>query len=478
MTSESPQAFVIGPTLVDIYFIGKATRLDRNAPVPLIDTTHQLVGAGGAANTAVTLARLGLPTGFVTAIGEGPEQSQIIKCLDEPNLRLCACFIKDYKNPVKTRVFTETHQLVARFDAHTDELKVEDHICDTFGRAAMGNGPEHPKVILISDYGNAVVTEEVLTAVFRYAQEQSIPIVADPAIRRMQLYKNCHIIMTTAAQACEYTRCADYAQAANKLYNELRPKYLFLTLGAEGALLYDNSLHPRHYPALPAVQRSSCGCGDATVAALTYAVATQMPIDDAAKYAVAAGAAEVEVFGAVPVGAHDVFRKMLHYEGSTGKILTRYDAKRIRDSARTAGLRFGVTPGIFDLMHSGHMELLSQARDACDFLLVLLNTDESAEHIKRKPNNSEVLRANMLASLPYVDAVMLFNTSAPFDEVRSLAPDFFFKGSDYTFDNTPCASLVVEKGGKFVTIPRPADGPSTTATLAKMTQQTSGQDDA
>lgn len=456
MTTEN--VLVIGPTLTDIYFIGEASRLDQTAAVPVVDVKLTAHNFGGAANAASTLARLGANTTFITVLGGDPGGTKAEAELPCANLQLCACKLPQYTHPTKTRIYAN-RRLVARFDTDTDEPQVQDYIRDKFNWVCQ-HKPK-PDAILISDYGNSVITPDVIGTVLAYAKEHNIPVIADPAVARLQYYRECYALTPSIAQlnAAGVT--------AQELYKALQPKYLLVTMAEQGALLYDDTLHVREFPALLARHRCSIGAGDAVAAALTYATAEGAPIVDAVKYSMAAGAAAVEAFGAVPVSAHDVMRKTLYYTGPAGKIVGIAEAMRLRQSVALSGQTFGIANGVFDLLHIGHMDMLQKAAKECDFLLVLLNNDDSAEEIKRKPVNDEALRALMLANLPYVNAVTFFATPTPEADIVRLAPDVLIKGPGYTSDIVPGASSVIADGGRFVSTTAQHDI-STTAILTEV----------
>jgi rfaE bifunctional protein nucleotidyltransferase chain/domain len=95
-----------------------------------------------------------------------------------------------------------------------------------------------------------------------------------------------------------------------------------------------------------------------------------------------------------------------------------------------------VTNGCFDILHRGHIEYLRNARLAGDSLLVLLNSDASVKALKgpERPMNNEVDRAYVLASLQFVDAVVIFGTPRCTGLIESLKPDIYVKGGDYNID--------------------------------------------
>ena len=113
------------------------------------------------------------------------------------------------------------------------------------------------------------------------------------------------------------------------------------------------------------------------------------------------------------------------------------------------------TNGCFDLLHRGHIEYLSKARDLGDVLIIGLNTDDSVKRIKGegRPVQDETSRALILASLRFVEAVILFDEDTPYDLISMIKPDVLVKGGDYTEETIVGADIVKANGGEVVTIP-------------------------
>ncbi|WP_374166295.1 D-glycero-beta-D-manno-heptose 1-phosphate adenylyltransferase [Arcticibacter sp. MXS-1] len=128
------------------------------------------------------------------------------------------------------------------------------------------------------------------------------------------------------------------------------------------------------------------------------------------------------------------------------------------------GKRIVFTNGCFDLLHLGHVDYLAKAADMGDKLIIGLNTDRSVSDIKgpARPITDEKSRASILASLFFVDAVVLFSEATPLDLITSIKPDILVKGADYTIDRIVGAGVVLENGGEVKTIDY-IDGYSTTA---------------
>src|SRR5579859_8164085 len=127
------------------------------------------------------------------------------------------------------------------------------------------------------------------------------------------------------------------------------------------------------------------------------------------------------------------------------------------------------TNGCFDLLHPGHIESLEQARALGDSLIVGINGDASVRELKGpgRPVLPELERAEILAALECVDAVVIFRELTPLETIAALLPDILVKGGDWPGDQIVCREEVEAAGGRVVSIPVVA-GYSTTAILAKM----------
>lgn len=127
------------------------------------------------------------------------------------------------------------------------------------------------------------------------------------------------------------------------------------------------------------------------------------------------------------------------------------------------------TNGVFDLLHTGHVDILTEARFRGNALVVGLNSDESVRRLKgpHRPVRNEAERAYVLAALEAVDCVVLFTEDTPLDLVKAIKPDVIAKGGDYSIDTIVGAREVREWGGEAVVIPL-TPGHSTTSIIEKL----------
>jgi D-beta-D-heptose 7-phosphate kinase/D-beta-D-heptose 1-phosphate adenosyltransferase len=137
---------------------------------------------------------------------------------------------------------------------------------------------------------------------------------------------------------------------------------------------------------------------------------------------------------------------------------------------RTTGRRIVFTNGVFDLLHPGHIRYLTDARTHGDVLIVGINSDRSVRALAKAPDrpvNSEAERAEVLAALAVVDAVVVFDEETPLAIISALVPDVLVKGADWAEDAIVGRDVVERHGGKVVRVPVTA-GYSTTKILDKV----------
>jgi D-beta-D-heptose 7-phosphate kinase/D-beta-D-heptose 1-phosphate adenosyltransferase len=136
---------------------------------------------------------------------------------------------------------------------------------------------------------------------------------------------------------------------------------------------------------------------------------------------------------------------------------------------RAAGKTIVFTNGVFDLLHVGHLRYLQQARALGDALIVGINSDRSVRAVKGadRPITPAAERAEILAALASVDAVVVFDEDTPHTVIAALQPDILVKGADWAADAIVGRDLVEARGGRVVRIPI-EPGHSTSAIVEKI----------
>lgn len=138
----------------------------------------------------------------------------------------------------------------------------------------------------------------------------------------------------------------------------------------------------------------------------------------------------------------------------TSKVFTWENIRKQCAVWRLKDKKIVFTNGCFDLLHLGHIEYLAKAADLGGALIVGLNSDISVRKIKgfHRPINDEHSRTMVLASLTFVNAVVLFNEETPYELIKLVQPDILIKGKDYKIEEIAGHDIVLANGGKIITI--------------------------
>ncbi|WP_018476435.1 D-glycero-beta-D-manno-heptose 1-phosphate adenylyltransferase [Pontibacter roseus] len=154
------------------------------------------------------------------------------------------------------------------------------------------------------------------------------------------------------------------------------------------------------------------------------------------------------------------------------KIYTLPQLRQQLQAWRAQGQKVVFTNGCFDLLHLGHVDYLEKSRQLGDKLVLGLNTDASISRIKgpNRPLQDEMSRARVMASLLFVDAVVLFDEDTPLELIKALQPDILVKGDDYSIENIVGQDVVTARGGEVRTVPL-VKGYSTTNIVKKIENQ-------
>ena len=219
-------------------------------------------------------------------------------------------------------------------------------------------------------------------------------------------------------------------------------------------------------PALKRAVYDVTGAGDTVAAVLAACLATGANVADSAYIANAAAGIAVGEIGAVAVTPEHIADALTGKSHS--KVFSRASLQRQVGRWRAARKRIVFTNGCFDLLHPGHLSLLSYAKSLGDVLVLAINSDAAIRRLKgsSRPVVSESDRAAMLSALSCVDAVTVFDEITPLEIIREVQPDTLVKGQDYRLDEIIGRDVVEAAGGRVVLAPLLANY-STTSLLAR-----------
>jgi D-beta-D-heptose 7-phosphate kinase/D-beta-D-heptose 1-phosphate adenosyltransferase len=232
---------------------------------------------------------------------------------------------------------------------------------------------------------------------------------------------------------------------------------ILVTQSERGMTLVPREGEAVHVPAYPVKVRDVSGAGDTVVAVLSVARAAGAGWEDALRLANAAAAVAVSKKGTASVTAAELRRQILPHASLAAEEKIAASGSELEARLiewRKQDLRIGFTNGCFDILHPGHVKVLTAARGACDRLIVGLNSDASVKRLKgeTRPVQTERARAEVLAALEAVDLVAIFEEDTPLKLIEEIKPSVLVKGGDYTREQVVGHDIVEAHGGEVVLV--------------------------
>jgi D-beta-D-heptose 7-phosphate kinase/D-beta-D-heptose 1-phosphate adenosyltransferase len=467
----------VGDLMLDDFVYGDVARISPEAPAPVIVVRREEKLIGGAGNVARGIAALGASSIFVGVMGEDEAGRLVARAFLEDCPAVETHLMVDPARPTtrKVRFVSEqhsTHLLRADWElAQPVSAEIERSIIN----ACMGLIPRADAVIL-SDYAKGVLSPRVIRAVIDTARTNGKPVIVDPKGADFSIYRGATLITPNRKELAEATRRAvaseaEIVAAAQELARIVECDAVLVTRSEAGMTLYDKATGSLHVPAYPVKVRDVSGAGDTVAAVLAVMLATQADFEQAVRAANAAAAVVVGKRGTSTVTAAELRARILPSASLAPEEKIVFDWTELDERIaewRRHDLRIGFTNGCFDLLHPGHVKLLTAARAACDRLVVGLNADASVRRLKRegRPVQDEHSRAEVLAALEAVDLVVVFEQDTPLDLLRRVRPTVLVKGADYTLDQVVGRELVEADGGEVMLVDL-VPGHSTTRLVGK-----------
>ncbi|MGG6241030.1 D-glycero-beta-D-manno-heptose 1-phosphate adenylyltransferase [Nodosilinea sp. AN01ver1] len=466
------RVLVIGDAMLDSYLQGSSTRLCREAPVPIVDVGDTSHVPGGAANTAANVATLGAEAYLLTVIGEDGAGQQLEAALAAGGVNLAGVVrSRDRATLVKQRLLAE-NQLLLRFDqgstadlSTADEDQLIEHLERYFPLC---------DAVIISDYAYGVMTSRVTLTLQRLQSLHPRILVADS--KRLEIYKRLDvtavkpnydeaIALLGLPRLSGAARVEQMTRHGQRVLSETGAWMAAITLDRDGVLIFledgEGTVgEPTRTLATPAPNTHATGAGDTYVATLALALAAEADPHGAAS--LAATATGVVVTEPGTTRCHPLALRQALRSGNK-RIMDQTELVSIVAQQRHRGQRIVFTNGCFDILHSGHITCLEQAKALGDVLIVGVNTDDSIRQLKgpTRPVNALADRLTVLAALGCVDYVVPFADLAPRELIRLICPDVYAKGGDYTRQSLPETPLIEELGGEVVIVPYVGDRSTT-----------------
>ena len=477
------QALCIGDIMLDRFMYGKVERISPEAPVPIFKLCKEKQMLGGAGNVVANMASLGCQVTFIGIVGNDEAGKKLSTLLRKAKAHAHLLRLEDYPTIVKTRLIAGSNHLL-RADQE-EQLPVIEALLPKFEKI-LTQAIKNVDVVVLSDYNKGLLTPITTQMIINICHKFNKPVIVDPKGSDYSKYIGATIVKPNLKEFSEATGkkynpqdkgfLAAVKNNAQELFEKFKIKNLLVTLSEYGMMFVpsDKNEDCLQIPTEAKEVFDVSGAGDTSLATLGAAIGSDVPIKEAMKLANLASGIVVGKLGTATVSAEELKAALSQKESSEDgwqqkkKIITLSQADEIVKRLKENGKTIGFTNGCFDCCHLGHLNSFMQAKRLCDVLIVAMNSDSSVKRYKgeNRPIQDEKTRSMLLASLEFVDYVIVFEEDSPLHIVEKLKPDVVAK-EGYALENWPEGRLAQSYGGKAVILNR-IEGYSTSNLVQKM----------
>lgn len=449
---------VIGDVMLDEYIESQVSRISPEAPVPIAAVQDRWCVPGGAANVARNLISLGCQVTLLGLCGQDSSAEILSKTLATAGLEDNLTRSPYRKTTRKQRIVAKGHQLL-RLDEEDNlplqKAEYEDLLAKFKDALATANA------VIISDYAKGMFTLgpasiSLAQTIIQLCQADGKPTFIDPKGLDWDRYHGAFCITPNTAEISSVLghNCNErhsLEQYVPELLARLNCASLLVTRASRGLALFQKGHNPIFIKANALQTIDVSGAGDTVIATFALCMACGLSLGESAKLANAAAGIVVQKMGTATLSQTEFDFVSQEKESFVNpKIM---DLRQLQENLafwRRQGDRIVFTNGCFDIIHTGHIQLLREAAAQGERLIVALNSDASVKRLKgpERPIQDEQSRAQVLASIQWVDAVILFSQDTPKELIEALIPDVLVKGADYTVENIVGADTVLTHGGK------------------------------
>ncbi|MDH7445149.1 D-glycero-beta-D-manno-heptose-7-phosphate kinase [Aquimarina sp. 2201CG14-23] len=451
---------VIGDIIIDNYLIGDTEKVSTEAPVPIVNITEERSVLGGAGNVVNNLLAFEANVDLISVIGNCNNVSILRELLKEKNIRSEYLVVENNRMVTKKTRIISSNQQIVRYDKEITkdiDKNSSDKILEIYK-----NIIKNYKIVVLSDYGKGVLTEDLTTKIIEIANKEGIKVLVDPKGSDYSKYTGAYLLTPNKKEASIATNITinnnNLLSAIYKLKSTYKLSISIITLSQEGIAVFDEEL--RIFPTQVKEVYDVTGAGDTVIAAIAHKLTQGCHIDDAIQFANLAAGIVVGKIGVATASIDEINNKQHHIK--TGK-----EIKTIVDKLKQENKKIVFTNGCFDILHLGHIKYLERAKQLGDVLIVGVNSDQSVKTIKgeNRPINPEYDRTYLLNALKSVDYTVLFNQSTPYELIKAIEPDVLVKGGDY--ENKEIVGSDLARTVKLIEF---IEGKSTTEIINKIKQ--------
>jgi D-beta-D-heptose 7-phosphate kinase/D-beta-D-heptose 1-phosphate adenosyltransferase len=451
-----PTIIVCGDIMLDHNIYTRVEKIANEAPIPVYNHQSEEWNLGGCGNVLKNLHSMGCENLYIfSAVGNDDNGKTIISLISGLGIQNNIQTVPLYNTTTKRRYFCD-NRIMFRCD-------IENSNDQKQSLSTMNFTEEIEKIliqkkvdcIVLSDYNKGVLARGQCQSIIQLANKYKVMTCVDPKEDPTK-YIGCTMIKPNRSEAYKLFHLSPESSIKDLhrvIQDMIGCRYSVVTLAEQGITLFDgvNMFHER--PNIRSIIDVT-GAGDIVCSVLSYFIHNTTSLPELLRTATRLATKSVEFPGTYTIQPSD---------------LTEIDAKILSIEflklISREGKKLVFTNGCFDLLHSGHLELLRFCKKQGDIVVVGVNSDSSVRGLKgpSRPIQSESVRIDVLTALQCVDYVILFEDATPYHILQELKPDLLVKGGDYRVEE-----IIGREFAKETVVCPVMEGMSTTLTISRI----------
>lgn len=452
---------VVGDVMLDRYWFCSTKCISSEAPVPILNIDSIQEHPGGASNVALNIAGLGSVSRLIGLTGTDIFSKSLKKKLNNANVICDFISLYNYETITKLRIMSRNQQLI-RVDSEK-KLLTGKHV-NLINEKIKKIFP-YIGALVLSDYDKGTLQD--IKNIIQQAKNINIPILIDPKGIDFSRYHGATILTPNLSEfeavvgKCKNKK--EFFDSGMKLISHLKLSALLVTRAEQGMTLLQPGKKPLCFPTQAREVFDVTGAGDTVIAVLAASLAAGESLETSCYISNIAAGLVVGKIGTSCINKCDLenalhsknlknfpLKEIFHDEEKKLGIIEKKELKTEIKNARRRKEKIVITNGCFDILHSGHVAYLNEARKLGDRLIVAVNSDHSVRKIQGKPRLINKLKDRMmvLEALKSVDWVIAFNEITPKKLISYLLPDILVKGGNYRAEEIIGDKEILQNGGK------------------------------
>jgi len=470
--AEQKSVAIIGDLMLDEYVFGSVDRISPEGPVPVFKELKRDFSLGGAANVASNCRRVGCRVDLIGLVGHDDWCGEkVLSMLFEKKIFTRGVVkSRTRKTTRKKRVVAQGQQMLRIDTEENGRLSLAERdslICNIHTIIRPG------ATVLVSDYAKGVVDREIIREILVRARACDSTVIVDPKGPFFDKYKGVNYVKPNLK---EFYQMVDFWGLNRErsieengiiICKKLELQGLIVTMGDKGIKIISSDL-VKSYAAYKKEVYDITGAGDTVIAFLSVGLACGLSLDESIRVANMAASVAISYHKTHAVSLEELFESTVSSDKKIENDWQRLgnELEWLREKKNK---KIVFTNGCFDLLHSGHIFLLEEAKKRGDILVVGLNSDDSIRRLKGAGRPVKILseRSKILSSIDVVDFVVAFENDTPKELIEFLKPDVLVKGGDYKREEIVGYDIITSYGGDVEIIDF-QEGVSTTKLVEKV----------